>query len=114
MPGSNPTRSMSRRSEPRARRPGRHDSSRTGRSMTTENTVEIPAGEVPTRDQIALEDTWDLSGIYSEERDWEADADRMSALVTAVVDHRGTLGESTARLRRALDDIMTLRQTLER
>ena len=32
--------------------------------MTSRNTVEIPAGEVPTRDQIALEDTWDLSGIY--------------------------------------------------
>ena len=27
--------------------------------MTSRNTVEIPAGEIPTRDQIALEDTWD-------------------------------------------------------
>src|SRR5215211_8888755 len=38
----------------------------------------------------------------------------MSALVSAVVDHRGTLGESAARLRQALEDIITLRQTLER
>ena len=53
--------------------------------MTTGNAVEIPAGEVPTRDQIALEDTWDLSGIYPEESAWEGDADRMSALVAATV-----------------------------
>jgi oligoendopeptidase F len=82
--------------------------------MTTGKTVEIPAGEVPTRDQIALEDTWDLSGIYPEESDWEGDANRISTSTKTVVDHRGTLDESAARLRQALDDVMTLRQTLER
>ncbi len=82
--------------------------------MTTGNSVEIPTGEVPTRDQIALEETWDLSGIYPEESDWEVDADRIPALIKTVVDHRGSLGESAARLRQALDDVMTLRQTLER
>jgi oligoendopeptidase F len=82
--------------------------------MTSQNTAEIPAGEVPTRDQIALEDTWDLSGIYPAESDWEADVDRMSALIETVVNHRGAVGESATRLRQALDDIMTLRQTLER
>ena len=82
--------------------------------MTTANTIEIPAGEVPSRDQIALEDTWDLSGIYPEESDWEGDADRVSALIVTVVGHRGSLAESAARLRKALDDVMALRQTLER
>jgi oligoendopeptidase F len=82
--------------------------------MTSRNAVEIPAGEVPTRDQIALEDTWDLSGIYSGESEWESDADQMSALIEAAANHRGALGESAARLRQALDEIMTLRQTLER
>src|SRR5215213_6583532 len=53
--------------------------------MTSRNAVEISAGEVPTRDQIALEDTWDLSEIYPTER------------ATVV-----------------RDGIMTLRQTLER
>ena len=38
----------------------------------------------------------------------------MSALIEAAASHRGALGESAARLRQALDDIMTLRQTLER
>jgi oligoendopeptidase F len=82
--------------------------------MTSQSAVEIPAGEVPTRDQIALDDTWDLSGIYPAEPDWEADAERMLALIAAVTNHRGALGESAARLRQALDEIMTLRQTLER
>jgi oligoendopeptidase F len=82
--------------------------------MTSQSAVEIPAGEVPTRDQIALDDVWDLSGIYPGEPDWEADAERMPALIAAVTNHRGALGESAARLRQALDEIMTLRQTLER
>src|SRR5918993_1286139 len=82
--------------------------------MTSQNAGEIPAGEVPTRDQIALEDTWDLRGIYPAQSEWEADADRMSALLEAAANHRGALDQSAARLRQALDDIMTLRQTLER
>jgi oligoendopeptidase F len=82
--------------------------------MTSRNVVEIPSGEVPTRDQIALEDTWDLSQIYPTEGDWEADADRMPGLIETVANYRGALGESATRLRHALDDIMTLRQTLER
>ena len=38
----------------------------------------------------------------------------MPALIATAVSHRGALGESAARLRQALDDVMALRQTLER
>jgi oligoendopeptidase F len=76
--------------------------------------MKIPSGDVPTRDQIAIEDTWDLSGLYADESAWNADAARMPDLIAAAVAHRGSLGESAARLRQALDDIMNLRQTLER
>ena len=82
--------------------------------MSIPSTPTIPTGDVPTRDQIALEDTWDLSGIYATEDDWETDAERMPALIETVGSHRGALGESAARLRQALDDLMALRQTLER
>ncbi|HLL51559.1 MAG TPA: M3 family oligoendopeptidase, partial [Thermomicrobiales bacterium] len=82
--------------------------------MSTSNTMTIPAGDVPTRDQIALEDTWDLSGIYAEESAWESDAEQMPALIDKVASHRGGLGKSASGLRQALDDLMTLRQTLER
>jgi oligoendopeptidase F len=82
--------------------------------MSTPSTVTFKTGEVPTREQIALEDTWDLSGIYAEESDWESDAEQMPELIAGVTSHRGELGESAPRLRQALDDLMTLRQTLER
>ena len=82
--------------------------------MSTQTPMKIPSGEVPTRDQIAVEDTWDLSGIYSTETAWNEDAARMPELIASAASHRGGLGKSAARLRQALDDIMRLRQTLER
>lgn len=48
---------------------------------------------VPTRDQIAVEDTWDLSGIYPSDEAWDADAARVSAAIDTVVAYRGRLGE---------------------
>ena len=30
-----------------------------------------PTGDVPTRDQIAIEDTWDLTTLYLSDADWE-------------------------------------------
>src|SRR4051795_13363415 len=105
MPGSTAIGEPPCRPDTRARQPARDINWRTGRNMTSKNAVEIPASEVPTRDQVALEDTWDLSGIYPGESDWEADVDRMSALIETVANHRGALGESATRLRQALDDI---------
>jgi oligoendopeptidase F len=77
-------------------------------------TLEIPRGEVPTRDQIAVEDTWDLSPLYSDGATWDADAERLPRLIETAASHQGALGESPSRLRQALDDIMALRQALER
>jgi oligoendopeptidase F len=82
--------------------------------MTTATITPLPGGEVPTRDQIAVEDTWDLSGIYRDDATWKADLGRLPALLATATAHRGALGESPRRLRQALDDIMALRQTLER
>lgn len=82
--------------------------------MTTNSTVELFGGEIPTRDQIALEETWDLSGIYADESTWEHDSHLVASLLETAASHRGSLGESAVKLRQALDDIMTLRQTLER
>ena len=46
-------------------------------------------GEIPTRDQIALEDLWDLSGIYDDESVWETDAARLPDLLETATAHRG-------------------------
>ena len=63
---------------------------------------------------VAIEDTWDLTAIYPTASAWEEDAERIPALLAQATSHRGLLGESAARLRRALDDVMNLRQALER
>jgi oligoendopeptidase F len=82
--------------------------------MSTRTPLKPPSGDVPTRDQIAIEDTWDLSGIYPDETIWNAEAARMPDLIAAAAAHSGSLGESAVQLGQALDDIMNLRQTLER
>jgi oligoendopeptidase F len=73
-----------------------------------------PSGDVPTRDQIAIEDTWDLTTLYPTDTDWERDLARIPDLLNAVTGHAGHMGESPARLRQAIDDMMALHSTLER
>ena len=82
--------------------------------MESATVIDFPRGEIPTRDQIALEDTWDLSGIYASDEAWNAEAERVPAFIASATGHRGEIGTSAPRLRQALDEIMAVRQTLER
>jgi oligoendopeptidase F len=74
----------------------------------------VAQAEQLTRADIPVEETWDLSTIYPDDERWEADAANARVLLDTAVAHRGSLGESAERLRRALDDVMALRRTLER
>jgi oligoendopeptidase F len=82
--------------------------------MERPSAAAVAPTEVPTRDQVAIEDTWDLSGIYQNDAAWDADASRMPALIETAARHQGHLGDSAVRLRQAFDDVMRLRETLER
>jgi oligoendopeptidase F len=82
--------------------------------MSAQITIEPPRSDIPTRDQIAIEDLWDLSGIFADDAAWESAAERLPSLIKTAATHRGALGESAPRLRQALDDFMALRQALER
>ncbi len=73
-----------------------------------------PTGDVPTREQIAIADTWDLTTLYPTDTAWERDLARIPELLNAVTGHAGHLGDSPARLRLAIDDMMALHSTLER
>ena len=55
-----------------------------------------------TRDQVAIEDTWDLSTIFADEAAWEATAAALPAQIEAAANLRGSLGESAERLAAAL------------
>jgi oligoendopeptidase F len=74
----------------------------------------VAQAELLTRADVPVEETWDLSTIYPTDEAWETDAARVPTELAAAVAHRGALGESAERLRRALDDVMTVRRTLER
>ena len=82
--------------------------------MVAEPQTKPGMGGVLTRDQLALEDTWDLSAIYPDQDAWEADAARLPGLVAQAATHRGLLGASTAALGAALDDALTARQVADR
>ena len=76
--------------------------------------AQVEQPDVLTRDQVAVEDTWDLTAIYADEENWESDAAGLAEQLAAATAHRGHLGESAERLGRALDDAMAVRLTVER
>ena len=82
--------------------------------MESETVIDVSRGEIPTRDQIAVEDTWDLTGIYPSDQDWSADAEQIPARLKVAAGYRGRLGASPDQLRQAIDEMMVVRQTLER
>jgi len=76
--------------------------------------AQVEQAGVPTRDQIAVEDRWDLTTIYPEETGWEDEAGRIPALIEKVTARRGQLGGSAAGLAAALAETMALRLAVER
>jgi len=70
--------------------------------------------DVMTRQEVPVEETWDLSPIYANEAAWEADIPRVRDLIAKVSEHRGRLGESASALRAALDDAVALMKLSER
>ena len=75
---------------------------------------EQSAPDILTRDQVSVDDTWDLSTIYPNEADWQGDAAAVAPQIEAVTRWRDRLGESVATLADALADEMALRLTIER
>lgn len=74
----------------------------------------MTATQVPTRDQIALEDTWDLTTIYPNDEAWEAEYGTIAAGLADATGYRGRLGESPAKLREAMDAIFGLQLRITR
>jgi oligoendopeptidase F len=77
-------------------------------------TTPLNRSEPLTRADIAAEDTWDLDPYFPDDESWDAAAARAATEIERAAAHRGHLGDSPEALRSALDDIMTMRQTLER
>ena len=48
--------------------------------------------QVPTREEVSAEDTWDISSLYADQAAWEADVERISNdLLPALTSLQGSL-----------------------
>ncbi len=67
-----------------------------------------------TRQDVPVEETWDLTSYYPDDAAFEADLARIPGLVETAAAHQGKLGESAQELRKALDDSMAVREVVSR
>lgn len=68
----------------------------------------------PTRDQVPLNDTWDLSPLYTETTAWQRDFETLQATYSKITSFAGTLAQSPERLREALEFEKSLDLLIER
>src|SRR6266542_3737517 len=60
------------------------------------------AQKVPRRDEVAVNDTWDLTKIYADTAAWEQDVARLEGLLPEAAALQGTIGEGADKLLQAL------------
>ncbi len=72
------------------------------------------ANQIPTRDQIAIEDTWDLTTIFPDEARWTAELETVPGKIELAASYRGRLGESAAILQQAIESVFDLELTISR
>src|SRR4030095_11625963 len=61
------------------------------------------ASTIPTRDQVKIEDTWDLTPLFKSPQDWQAVFEKLQAEHPKVAQWKGRVGESAATLRDVLE-----------
>lgn len=62
-----------------------------------------PGGDVITRDQVRLEDTWDLTALYPTPETWSAGLAKLQADYPAISNFKSRVGESAETLRDVLE-----------
>ncbi len=82
--------------------------------MAVQTEQQVMESDILTRDRVAIEDTWDLTTIFTDDAAWDDEAARLREQVATVVDRRGSLAASADDLRAALDDAMAARLMIER
>jgi oligoendopeptidase F len=58
---------------------------------------------IPTRKEIPVEDTWDLTRLYEDDQAWEKDFKKLESLIPGYPERKGTLGKSAEALRAFLE-----------
>lgn len=75
---------------------------------------EAGTGVVPTRDQVPVGDTWDLTLLYATPADWQAAFEKVQRDYAGVAQWKGRVGESAATLRAVLEFDKELSLHIER
>ncbi len=70
--------------------------------------------KVPQRNEVAEQDTWDLSSLFSSEKEWEKTLAEFSTHIPESSSYKGTLGTSANALYAALSWYLDASQQLER
>lgn len=68
--------------------------------------------EIPTRDQIAIEDTWDLTTMYASDEDWQTAAEAIPPMIEVAAGFQGRLGEGPGIVAEALAAVNELEERL--
>ena len=72
------------------------------------------AGMIPTRDQIALADTWDLTLLYGTPEKWSEDFECLHGIYPDIAQFKGHVGQSAQTLRDVLEFDKALNLKIER
>lgn len=81
----------------------------------TETTAaDAPARTVPTRAEVPVADTWDLTPLYADADAWQRDFEQVRSTYPGLAEFKGTLGRAAADLGRALEFDKALNQRIER
>jgi oligoendopeptidase F len=75
---------------------------------------EAGPGAIPTRDQVKLEDTWDLTLLYPTPEDWQTAFEKLQQEYPKIAQWQGRIGESPQTLREVLEFEKTLSLQIER
>jgi len=62
----------------------------------------MTTNQLPSRESVRAEDSWDLSSLYADNESWEVDFQRLDSLIPDFENYRGKLGESAETLAAAL------------
>src|SRR5680860_1786968 len=76
--------------------------------------MSVATVEQKTRQDIPVEETWDLSSLYENDALWEEELTSARALIEKAAVHRGSLGTSAGGLKTAFDDIYAANHRIER
>ncbi len=69
--------------------------------------------ELPKREDVKLENTWDLTPIFANDEEWESAFKEVQKLIEEAAGKKGTLDQGAGALLSTLESILTLHRELE-